>query len=68
MDNLTRIVIGDWSNNDGHGVTNSTLIRSNKNGIEIREAYRKGTKMVGFDLTKNVCHDYKDSNISLKYH
>ena len=66
MNHLTEFVIGDWFDK-GHCLTKIIKVKSNKNKIEIKEAYNKGTKKIGFNLTQNVCCKYKDTIILPKY-
>ena len=66
MDNLKYIVnliVGDWSL-DGHNQTSSVTIESNLSKSEIKEAYKAGTAIVGFDLSSKVCIEYEDYKIS----
>ena len=46
-----RVVMGDPSG-DGHGRTSSDLIESSLNRSEIQDAYRAGSKILGFDLVE----------------
>lgn len=62
MNTLTKIVCGDRSH-DGHGITDTTFIRTNKSHHEIREAYTKGTYIVGFNLSNDIARDYEDSQL-----
>ena len=61
-----KIPIGDWSN-DGHGIAEWYIIRSNKPVEEVRELYFQACKEFGFGLDtqyKNApCVEYEDSII-----
>lgn len=59
-----RLVLGDPSG-DGHGRTWQQIISSNLTGQEINEAYKLGTKRLGFDFIANVCSDYCCSRVSV---
>ena len=52
-----ELVMGDTSG-DGHGRTDSTGFMVNMTATEIRKAYQAGTKLLGFDLTKEVGAEY----------
>lgn len=58
-----QLVLGDWSN-DGHGQTDTLFILSNLSSTEIEAAYKRGTKILGFDMKSQVAADYEDSKIS----
>lgn len=60
MKHSHRIVIGDWSD-DGHGKTETFEIKSNLSKKEIEKAYQEGSKLVGFDMIKDICDSYEDS-------
>ena len=60
MDNLIRLVVGDWSG-DGHNITDTSFMKSNLTYIEISSAYRKGSEILGFNLKEDCCHEYEDS-------
>lgn len=62
LNNRTTLVMGDWSD-DGHGKTDLTIINSNLAREQILKAYKKASKKLGFDLTKDICADYCDSHI-----
>ena len=62
MNTLIRINYGDCGG-DGHKVTDSSLIRANKTATEVREAYRKGATIIGFDLTETVAREYEDDTL-----
>jgi len=57
---------GDWAH-DGHGMTNSTIIKSNLDKDQIEESYRAGVKIVGFDLKEECCRKYEDDLIAADY-
>jgi len=50
---------GDWAN-DGHGMTQSIIIKSNFTKDQIKEAYKSGTEIIGFDLKSDCCRKYED--------
>jgi phosphopantothenoylcysteine synthetase/decarboxylase len=55
--------MGDWSS-DGHGKTDNLVIKSNLTVAEINEAYKRGTKIVGFDFCDEVAKEYEDRRLS----
>ena len=57
------LTLGDWSD-DGHGKTEVFVIKSNLTSTEIDDAYERGTKILGFDLSKDAAAEYEDSTIS----
>lgn len=57
-----NIVIGDWSH-DGHSQTDETMYQMNVSAEGLKTAFDAGTKIVGFDLTKE-CRDYEDCILS----
>jgi hypothetical protein len=59
-----RLVLGDWSN-DGHGRVDHQIIASNLSGAEIEQAYKLGTKQLGFDFRANICSGYEDHRVSI---
>lgn len=60
MDNIITLVLGDPSG-DGHGQSESINIASNFNANEITNAYKLGTKKLGFDFCNEVCSEYEDN-------
>lgn len=62
LPHVTSLVLGDWSD-DGHGKTDITSIKSNLDPDQIMEAYKKGSKKLGFDFINEVAADYEDSAI-----
>lgn len=62
MNTMIQIMVGDMSG-DGHNITETTSIKSNKSYDDVREAYKKGCEIVGFDLTETVCKEYEDSHL-----
>ena len=63
MNYTIELIAGDPSG-DGHKMTDNLIISSNLTRDQIRHAYKVGTALVGFDLTKEVAADYEDSTIS----
>ena len=61
MNNVIKLVVGDWSN-DGHGRTHSTSIRSSITNEEIQSAYELGVKNLGVSIS-TLCEEYEDSEI-----
>ena len=59
LNQIHNIMAGDWSN-DGHGITHSTIIRSNFTKDQIKESYQAGVQIVGFDLKEDTCRKYED--------
>lgn len=61
-DKLTNLIVGDWSR-DGHERSDTYLISSNLDGPGIKEAFKKGSKIVGFNLTDDVAADYRSVSL-----
>jgi len=59
MNNIHNIMSGDWSN-DGHGMTQSIIIRSNLTKEQIEQAYKEGIEIIGFDFKEDYCREYED--------
>lgn len=59
------LVVGDHSCN-GHEKQESYELVSNLSKQEIEAAYKKGVKVVGFDLTKEVAVEYEKDKLSKK--
>ncbi len=63
-----KLIVGDWSH-DGHEKTKVFFV--NVKGVKkednLLEAYNKGTELVGFDLTNEVCDDYKNDVLLHEY-
>jgi hypothetical protein len=57
-----ELVLGDWSR-DGHNQTESFMILSSLDCGSLERAYKKGSKLVGFNLSEQVCHGYEDNEI-----
>ena len=56
------IVVGD-SSGDGHDKTETTIIECVLDIDELKDAFKKGTELIGFDL-ENCCTDYEDNDIT----
>lgn len=54
------LLLGDPSG-DGHGKSETIVINSNIDANDIKVAYKKASKELGFDLVNNVCSDYEDN-------
>ncbi len=63
---IITLIVGDWSH-DGHEETDSFVYESSLSQKELEAAYTAGSKILGFDLSADVCKDYEDSNISRKH-
>jgi hypothetical protein len=59
-----KLIVGDWSN-DGHNMSDEIVIFSNIDATHIREAFRLGTDVIGFDLLRE-CDDYEQYQLSAK--
>lgn len=59
---LIKLNIGDWSG-DGHDKKEEVLCKSNKDVLEVRKAYKKGTEIIGLDLF-TICNEYEDDRIT----
>ena len=66
LTNQVEIVVGDWSG-DGHGKTDTTMIKSSLSGTGIWKAYKKGIEIVGFDLTE-FGSDYEDGYLPTEHY
>lgn len=64
--NTVQLVTGDPSA-DGHGKTETILVKTNLSAALLQKAYKKGSKVVGFDFNGNVATDYEDSVIPERY-
>jgi hypothetical protein len=64
---VVNLILGD-SGGDGHCKKSMTSIMSNCDKQEIKLAYKKGTELVGFDFTAQVCSDFGDNKISIEYY
>lgn len=62
LPHLIDLVVGDWSG-DGHSQTETVPVYSNLKKRDLEKAYKKGTALVGFDLTRDVCCSYDDNVI-----
>ncbi len=62
MNTLIRLKYGDCSG-DGHKITDTTLIRSNKTTTDLSKAYRKGSEIVGFDFKETVAKEYEENDL-----
>lgn len=58
--------LGDPSG-DGHANTSDYHMVSNYSAKEIDEAYKKATKILGFDFVENVGVDYQDNELREPY-
>lgn len=54
------LTIGDWSD-DGHGKTERFVINTNLTVDQIQQAYKAGSKKLGFNFVDECCHDYEDN-------
>lgn len=61
--NTISLVIGDWSH-DGHGHTDFVNIESNLSKAEVEDAYKAGTKKLGFNFVERVCSEYCENKMS----
>lgn len=62
---LIKLIIGDQSQ-DGHGRTSELIIDANISSYEIKQAYKKGCKIVGFNLIKKFCISLNDSGFPVE--
>lgn len=65
MNSSITLVVGDWSG-DGHDKTENIFIKCNRSIDEVNEAYKAGTKIVGFDLVDSLCEEYEDRRIPIE--
>jgi hypothetical protein len=54
--------VGDWSN-DGHNQSEKFTIACNAPMAAVKDAYNKGTALLGFDFVKECCVEYEESSI-----
>lgn len=59
---IVQLICGDISG-DGHEKTEIFTINSSLDKTRIENAYNKGVKITGIDIT-SMCYDYRDSSIS----
>jgi hypothetical protein len=59
MTNTINLVVGDWSD-DGHGKTDSYTIQTKTTRLELEKAFKKGQKIIGFNLDEDVCAEYEE--------
>jgi len=64
MTNKMYLVLGDWSD-DGHGKSDKILVNVSHNVEQVRKAYEKSCKTLGFDIGE-VCSDYEENTVSEK--
>lgn len=62
--NTITLTVGDWSD-DGHGKTDTFLIKTKHNTKELNDAFKEGTRKIGFDLLKE-CDEYEKNELSEK--
>lgn len=67
MTHKISLVLGDWSD-DGHGKTDIVTIESNFTPAKIKKAYKKGTELVGVDLTEDVCSEYEEHQMTPEHY
>lgn len=60
---IINLTLGDWSH-DGHNITVTEVIKSNLSIDEIASAYKKGSKKLKVNLTKDICAGYEENTIS----
>lgn len=58
-----ELVVGDWSK-DGHGISETFLFEVNLNKEQIYKAYKKGSKILGYDLIETKCRGYEESSVT----
>ncbi len=63
---LIFIQIGDYYD-DGHGKYATELYQSNKDVQEIKEAYKKGSLIIGTNMIKSFCKKYEDDGIPISF-
>lgn len=70
--NTVQLIIGDWSD-DGHGKTDTVVVRSNLDARGIEAAYQAGLKKLAEDYDgdfyldmDNLCDEYEDSSLPAK--
>lgn len=59
--NRIQLVVGDWSH-DGHNMTCDVFVECSLSRSELEDAFNKGVKKLGVNLTK-YCEAYEDSSI-----
>lgn len=61
-----QLVVGDWSG-DGHNRTDSVSVLVNCSTEQLQEAYKKGSKKLKFDLTKEAAVEYEDNKLPMPW-
>lgn len=61
MSNLIKYVLGDWSA-DGHGITDSYILKTNVSSRELEVAINEGQRITGINLDR-LCENYEDSYV-----
>ena len=64
--NLLQLVMGDYGG-DGHSQTRTSLIKTNLNNYEIKEAYYNGVKLIGVDLINAIASEYEERDVLPEY-
>jgi hypothetical protein len=57
-----KLTIGDWSH-DGHNQTATFFLSSTLDIKELASTFKKGVKVLGFDITES-CKRYNDTSLS----
>lgn len=63
MTHLYNLVVGDWSL-DGHNKRKNFVLMTSLSQEEIERCYEEGTKLLGYDMTKNLCCKYEDVQLT----
>lgn len=61
LNHIVQIEVGD-SGGDGHGKHETFTYSCTHDSFEVKQAFKKGTDILGFDITK-YCDDYEDNSI-----
>lgn len=65
--NFINLVIGDWSG-DGHGLTETVMIKTSLTAKQINTAYNAGCDKIGFNLITSVCRHYDETRLDYDYY
>jgi hypothetical protein len=64
--NKIRLVIGDWSL-DGHNFIAERAVECSVSAEELAASFEKNSKMIGFNLTKEVAVEHEDGTIKKEH-
>jgi hypothetical protein len=65
LNNTLDLIMGDWSD-DGHGETETVVIKSNLNHVWMSRAYDQASAILGFCFVNDVATEYEEPYISME--